>query len=162
MFARSSSRYHCWLISRIPTYSVEERWVWKKIEAAVDSGAVDHVIDPDDVPGINVVETDASKAGKAWTGPSGEEIPKLGAIKLPWTNGDGTNRILNFQAGRVGRPLISASRLEDSGIDTRISKRGSYLLNMSSGERFPLRRVGGLYVLTMWCRVKQPFTRPAP
>ena len=45
--------------------SVEERWAWKKIEAAVDSGAVDHVIDPDDVPGINVVETEASKAGEA-------------------------------------------------------------------------------------------------
>ena len=103
--------------------SVEEKWVWKKIEAAVDSGAVDHVIDPDDVPGINMIETDASRAGRAWTGPSGEEIPKLGAIKLPWTIGDGQNRILNFQAGKVGRPLISASRLEDAGIDTRIGRR---------------------------------------
>ena len=143
--------------------AVEEKWVWRKIEAALDSGAVDHVIDPRLLPGLNVVETVESKAGKVWTGPSGEEIPKLGMIKMPWVSEDGKNRSMVFQAGSVGRPLLSASRLEDAGFETRLSKRGRVLMNLSNGEKFNLRRVGGLYVLTMWCRVKDDgsFQRPA-
>ena len=107
------------------------------------------------------METEASKAGKAWTGPSGEAIPKLGAIRVPWHTEDGRSKLFQFQAGKVGRALISASRLEDAGFDTRISKRGSYLMHVATGEVFPLKRCGGLYMLDMWCKVKAGFPRRA-
>ena len=140
----------------------EEKWTWKKIEAALDSGAVDHVIDPSQVPGYDLLQTDDSKAGKSWTGPSGEPIPKLGAIRLPWYNSDGRERLINFQAGKVGRALLSASRLEDAGFETRLSKKGRSLVNLVTGERFELRRSGGLYMLDMWCKVKETsFRGPA-
>ena len=86
-----------------------------------------------------------------------EAIPRLSAIPLPWFTGDGRSKTMTFQAGKVGRPLISTSRLEDVGVNMHLMRGpgGSHLMNAATGEGFDLRRVGGMYLLGMWCRVKQ-------
>ena len=61
-------------------YSISKansRTIWKKVEAAVDSGACDNVGNPRDFPGIDVKETEESKSSdpkiNSWIGAGGDE-----------------------------------------------------------------------------------------
>ena len=111
------------------------------------------------MPGLKVEETSESKAGRAWTGAGGEEMPKLGAIHMNWRSSDGRDKTLNFKAGKVGRPLVSVAKLIDAGFEVILTRKASFIKNQSTGERFNLVREGGMFVLKMWVRV-QSFTRP--
>ena len=50
---------------------------WKKIAIAIDSGACDNVINPDDA-GYEMMPTAASEAGENFASATGEEIPNMG------------------------------------------------------------------------------------
>ena len=58
---------------------------WKSVSIAVDSGACDNVIGPDDIPGYrdHIRETPDSLRGDCFISASGEEIPKYGEVTLP-------------------------------------------------------------------------------
>ena len=66
-------------------YSISKantRTIWKKVEAAVDSGACDNVGNPRDFPGTEVKDTEESTSDdpkvNSWMGAGGDGIPKLG------------------------------------------------------------------------------------
>ena len=65
--------------------------VWKVIEAAVDSGAVDTVGNPNEFPGATIKETRESKNDECWISANGDEIPKLGEMDIKFQTNDGQN-----------------------------------------------------------------------
>ena len=63
----------------------KRKTVWKKLEAAVDSAAVDNVGNPREFPGVEVTESIESKSEdpniNSWIGAGGDGIPKLGEMR---------------------------------------------------------------------------------
>ena len=126
------------------------------IEVTGDTGAVDHVMSPDAVPGCKVAESPGSRSGRGFIGPSGEKIENLGEMALDVLSDEtGQELTATFQAADVTRALMSISKICDSGKDTKVSfdsregvvtRRGRVL------ARF--HRKGGLYVMKM--RVRKP------
>ena len=57
---------------------------WRRVSIAIDSGACDSVISPDDVPEQIVHESVGSRRGENFQSATGEEIPNLGDVKLPF------------------------------------------------------------------------------
>lgn len=137
-----------------PAFNMNEKKVtWKKIEAAVDSGAVDIVGNPVDFPGIEVEQTDESKNGDYWVGPGGEHVAKEGVMKVNWETNGGVKKRLMVKAGRVGKTLISADKLCEGGYEVRLTKRSPKLIHEKTGETIPLRRTKGMFILDMWIKV---------
>ena len=58
---------------------------------AIDSGACESVIDAEsEVPEYEVKETSASRNGLEYASATGEEIPNLGEVVLPFFTKEGT------------------------------------------------------------------------
>ena len=60
--------------------SMDDKWEWEELEAVIDSGSVDHVVNPRRLVGHKVVPTEEAKNGGHWKGAGGQEIPKLGKV----------------------------------------------------------------------------------
>ena len=147
-------------------YSVSnanKRTIWKKIEAAVDSGACDNVGNPRDFPGIEVKGTAESKSDdpkvNSWVGAGGDGIPKLGEMKIPCVTHEGKKVVLRIKAGDVNKTLISVSRLQEAGFDTNFTKH-PHLRNTKTGEKIHLMKKGGMFILTMWIKIGEETSQP--
>ena len=57
---------------------------WEEIEMAVDSGACDNVMDPEELPHYDVKETRASINGVQFASATWEPIPDLGEMETPF------------------------------------------------------------------------------
>ena len=90
---------------------------WRCLSIAVDSGACENVIGPDDIPGYqdDIKETAESLKGESFVSASGEEIPNYGEVTLPLVTREHGIKALRFQAAGVAKPLLSAERLNQSG-----------------------------------------------
>ena len=128
----------------------QQRGHWVREEAAVDSGSVDIVINRDRVPHLEVKPTPESERGETWTGAGGQRIKKEGEAIVQWFTEHGRPKKMRMKVGRVGRTLISVSRLNDSGYDTVLTSWRPHIVNRHTGEVIPLRKVGGMYILNMW------------
>ena len=127
---------------------------WIKIEAAVDSGAVDPVINQEEVvPHLQVMPTDESERGETWTAAGGHEIKKMGEVVVPWMTNHGTMKRSRFKVGKVSRTLISVSRLNECGYEAILSKWWPRLIHHRSRETIPLRNVRGMFIIDMWIQV---------
>ena len=140
-------------------YSISKantRTIWKKVEAAVDSGACDNVGNPREFPGIEVKETEESKSDdpkiNSWIGAGGDGIPKLGEMKVPFVTNEGKKVRMRIKAGDVNKTLISVSRLQEAGFDTNLTKH-PHLRNTRTGEKINLLKKGGMFILTMWIKI---------
>jgi hypothetical protein len=139
-----------------------------EVAIAIDSGAVDHVANDEDMPGIEVVPSASSIAGRHFMGANGKTIENRGqaAVAMKSTS-TGANINSVFQIARVSRPLYSVSRICDAGCDVQFTKTEG---RVSKGGKliatFP--RKGGLYVSTFTVKPADPrrhkdmgFQRPA-
>ena len=128
------------------------------IKVAIDSGAADHVINPDDVPGHTVVPSAGSKAGKHFLAAGGHRIPNQGQLNL-MVSGEGfSGRVKStFQAAPVTRPLLSVSKICDSGCKVLFDKERAIIRKDGRNVGTFVRR-GGLYVAEL--AVQDP-DRPA-
>ena len=123
--------------------------VGRYISMAVDSGACDSVIDPEDVPEYPPVETKASIGGLAYASATGDEIPNLGEIKLPFSTREGTLRGMTVQAAPVAKPLGSVMRICQAGHMVVFDSEQSYIVNKKTGEMNMLREEDGNYMLDL-------------
>ena len=57
---------------------------WEKIEAAVDSGSTDNVVNPSKIPHLKIMETNESKRGETWTYAGGKTLQRKGEVILHW------------------------------------------------------------------------------
>ena len=58
-----------------------------------------------------------------------------------------------FQLAEVHKPCLSISNCADMRFDCYLGKKGGFLLDVGSGERIPLERLGNLYIMKL--RIRQ-------
>ena len=127
-----------------------ESSTWRKISIAVDSGACDNVISPDDVSEQKVVESAGSKKGENFYSATGEPIPHLGDIKLPMFMREGTMRGMLMRAAPVSKPLASVKKICQAGHTVIFDEEGSFVINKVTGETNWMREDDGNYMLDAW------------
>ena len=117
---------------------------------AIDSGACDSVISPEDVPEHEVHESTESKRGENFQSATGEPIPNLGDIRLPMYMREGTARSMILKAAPVTKPLGSVKKICAAGHVVVFDDEGSYIMNKRTGEMNWLREEDGNYMLDAW------------
>ena len=135
--------------------AMEDKWEWDCIEAVVDSGSVDTVINPKRLPGHKVVETDDSRNGAHWTCAGSTKIAKIGMIRLPWVTNDNERMRTEVMVGAVGKTLVSTHRLDETGYDTMLTKVNPRIVHRESGETIKLEKRGKMHILKMWVRINK-------
>jgi hypothetical protein len=130
----------------------DERKKWKRISIAVDSGACDNVIPPEELPSYQerIVETKASKNGDDFVSASGDVITNYGELKVPVVTREMTTRGMTFQAAGVSKPLGSVKKMIEAGHRVIFDTDGSYIMNKATGEQNILREEDGNFMLDVW------------
>ena len=108
---------------RLRLRRAQQRKVWAREEAVVDSGAVECVASRRRVPRLQVEETPESRRGETWACAGGKDIKKEGRATLSWRTARGTAKRSVFKVGAVSRTLISVTRLQETGRDVILAKR---------------------------------------
>ena len=88
---------------------------WRRLEVAVDSGACDSVINPDELPDHPVRCTVASKAGEQFASATGDPIPNMGEINALMLTREQSLRAMKFTAAPVAKPLAAVKKICAAG-----------------------------------------------
>jgi len=123
---------------------------WRRVAIAIDSGACDSVISPEEVPEHEVHESPESRRGENFQSATGEPIPNLGDIRLPMYLREGSVRGMVMKAAPVTKPLGSVKRICAAGHRVVFDDDGSFIMNKTTGEVNWLREEDGNYVLDAW------------
>jgi hypothetical protein len=124
------------------------------IKVALDSGAADHVINPLDVPGHPVAPSSGSKAGRHFLAAGGHRIPNEVQVNLIVAGEGFAGRVKStFQAAAVTRPLLSVSKICDSGCKVLFDDQRA-IIRKNGRNVGTFVRKGGLYVAEL--AVKDP------
>jgi hypothetical protein len=116
------------------------------IKVALDSGAADHVLNPEQVPGHAVKPSKGSQAGKHFLAAGGHRIENQGEINVVVSGDDFTRKVRStFQAAAVTRPLMSVSKICDSGCIALFDKTKA-IIKKDGKVVGTFKRQGGLYV----------------
>ena len=128
------------------------RGKWKCISIAIDSGACDNVIPPEELPSYQdrIQETKASRNGDDFLSASGDVIPNYGELKIPVVTREMTTRGMVFQAAGVAKPLGSVKKMLQAGHRVVFDSEASYVLNKTTGETNILREEDGNFMLDVW------------
>ena len=98
-----------------PIGSVDMSKKWVRLSVAVDSGACESVMDPEQVPNCKLEETEDSKNEEDFQSATGEPIPNLGALQFPRITRESTLRGMQFGGAPVSKPLASVKRICSAG-----------------------------------------------
>ena len=133
---------------------------WTKVTWAADTGAYDHIMSNEELPGHPISESEMSKRGEAYIGAGKEEIPNEGQTKVEGMLEGGQPAKLTVQRGRVHRNLAAIRRMVQSGnrvvFDQNEEGRNtSSIYNKSNGRITPIR-LNGIYEFDMWVKKGQP------
>ena len=116
------------------------------IKVALDSGAADHVINPDHVPGHAITPSAGSKAGKHFLAAGGHRIENKGEINVVVSGEEFPGKVRStFQAAEVTRPLLSVSKICDAGCKVLFDKDRA-VIKKNGKIVGGFKRRGGLYV----------------
>ena len=84
---------------------------------------------------------------------NGERIPNQGQVNLKLEAGNGEDEVNNisttFQVARVTRPLMSVSRICDTGLTATFDKEKAVVRDARGRTVCIFKRQGGLYVSRM-------------
>jgi len=120
----------------------------RSITIALDSGAVDHVIGPEDLPSsVAVAAVTGVRVGRNFVAANGSPMPTHGEVVLACHGGEEGDTVASFAVTDVSRPLQSVSRMCDQGFEVMFTGRMATVRDPKTGRivaRFPRR--GGLYV----------------
>lgn len=125
---------------------------WEAIEMAVDSGASETVLPPDQLTSVVLEEGAAKKRGVSYEVANGDQIPNLGERRFQGVTDQGHVRGITAQVCEVNKPLLSVSKLVAQGNRVVFEAQGSYVQDTSTGERLWLAESGGMYSLKLWVR----------
>ena len=122
------------------------------ISIAVDSGACDNVIGPEELPAYTdtITETRASKNGDDFVSASGDVIPNYGELKVPMITRENTFRGMVFQAAGVAKPLGSVKKMMQAKHRVVFDEEGCYVENKITGEINLMREEEGNFMLDVW------------
>ena len=122
------------------------------IEVALDSGAVDHVINSADIPGHSIVPSMGSLKGLHFVAANGDVIHNQGEATVSLMPGDTKVPLKStFQVASVSRPLYSASKIADQGCEITMNKH-SAVVTKNGREIAKFVRKKGLYLCKMTIR----------
>ena len=125
----------------------------------IDSGAADHVIPPDWIPGFVTKPSLGSKRGVKYVAANGSRIPNLGQMVVAFENSLGTVGKIIFQVAEITKPLVSVSKLIDDGHQVVFDQRASYIVHKESGKEMKLRRERGVFIIDAFAElVRKPKT----
>ena len=123
---------------------------WKRVSIAIDSGACDSVISPEDVPDYEIHESQDSRRGEHFQSATGEPIPNLGDLRLPMYLREGQVKGMVMKAAPVAKPLGSVKRICAAGHRVVFDDSGSYIMHKGTGDVTWLREEDGNYMLDAW------------
>ena len=125
--------------------------IFYMIEVALDSGAANHVLSREDIPGYAVEESPGSKAGQQFLPAGGKAIDNEGQVNIVMhaPSGEATSSELLscFQVAKVTRPLLSVSRICSKGtLEVVCKKDAAYIQDTKGNVVAKFEKRGGLYV----------------
>ena len=136
-----------------------------EVEMTLDTGATVHAMDILDLPGFAVQESPGSKAGQKFQAAGGKLIDNEGQVLITMlAPGMATELVCNVQIAKVTRPLLSVSKMTESGKVTVVCDKDKALVLDEKGKTVAVfEKKGGLYTAVMRIRnpKAQPFGRPA-
>ena len=128
------------------------------MEVILDSGAFDHVVSREAIPGHAVAESPGSRAGRHYTGASGHRIANEGqacvAMSMPAGDGQASNIKSTLQVANVTRPLLAVSKICANGLNVFYKKDHAFIFDVRDKVVGRLDQKNGLYVATV--QVKNP------
>ena len=131
----------------------------------LDTGATVHAMDILDLPGFVIQESPGSKIGQKFQAAGGELIDNEGQVMITMlAPGMTTELVCNVQIAKVTRPLLSATKMTESGKVTVVcDKDKALVLDENKKTVATFKKTGGLYTAVMRIRNPrfQPFGRPA-
>ena len=125
---------------------------WEKIEAAVDSAAVDNVIPTKYLPHITRKPSARSISGRHYVAANAVEIKNHGERIIKFETNEGFNKSIMFQDADVSRCLISADKLNQAGCEVILNKINPRIVTAKK-ETIKLKRKNGVFIMTMWVRL---------
>ena len=69
---------------------------------------------------------------------------------------EGQTRKTTWQVAKVRRPLMSVTKMTESGNEVKLSRDDPHILNLKTGQRTALRKEGNVYVLDLWVEIPAP------
>ena len=121
-----------------------------KVSATIDSGAALNVMPMtwfQDYP-LRVTKENGVKYRAA----NGQLVRDEGLRSLSAVVKSGNKRALrkiNCRVTQVNKMLLAVSKIVDAGDEVKFSQDESYIQNVETKEKLPLRRAAGVYVLDM-------------
>ena len=140
----------------------DDEWEDVVLTITADSGAGNHVLSREDIPGYAVGESAGSRAGRGFVGVSGDRIDNEGEAELNLAGPSGSFRS-TFQVAKVNRPLMSIARICDKGHTVSFCKTHASVLDSRGQEICKFLRKGNLYMIDVTLKApgrKAGFTRP--
>ena len=116
-----------------------------KLEATIDSGAA-MIGFPKNLFNAYLSWRPSSIKGRT---ANGQLVPSEGFARVGIYTEDGTYHEMNGEVLDIQKILISVSAMVDSGHEVVFRASGSYVL-LKSGQKLPLRRVNGVYTLSLY------------
>ena len=92
------------------------------------------------------------RAGGRYRPANGARLPNLGQQLAEFRTREGHGCSLRFQVAGVEQPLVSVSRLAQTGHRVEFGAREGWIVHEASGRRIRLQRAGGVYLLEMLVR----------
>ena len=130
--------------------SSDAQLAWRRVSIAIDSGACDRAISPENVPYHEVHYSVESRRGEYFQTASGEPTPNLGYLQLPLYMREGTIRSMVMKASLVTKPVGSVKKICQAGHTVVFNDEGSYIMKKNIEEVNWLREEDGNCRLDAW------------
>ena len=133
-----------------------------EVEMTLDTGATVHAADRVDLPCHVIGKSAGSRAGQQFQAAGGKLIPNEGQANVVMLAPDMDSELAcNIQIAKVTRPLLSVTKMTESGkISVLCKKDEALVLDEKSKVLARFTRKGGLYTAIM--RVRNPRFQPFP
>jgi hypothetical protein len=117
------------------------------MRVALDSGAGDHVVGPDDVEGFTTEESEGSRRGRHFIAADGNRIANLGQARVGVHDAACKSSFGSvLQIAEVSRPLYSVSKICDTGASVTFTGAEATVKGNNGRTLAKFVREGGLYV----------------
>ena len=121
-----------------------------EVEMTLDTGATVHACDRIDFPGCEVTESPGSTAGQHFQAAGGKLIPNEGQASIALFGPGGVEMAMTMQIAKITRPLLSVTKMTETGELSVLCKKDVALVLDSHGKTVAtFNRKGGLYVSLM-------------
>ena len=139
--------------------NVQQEMVWVQVPCAVDSGACANVA-PEDI--FEEMPKDAPKLDPKYFAADGSPIAHLGSLTAEGVSEEGMQLKIDFDLGKVTRPLLSVFKMTAAGHKVQFEEHGGTIQVKGSHKKIKLRQEGRLYMLDLWCRVPAKLAASSP